>query len=108
MRIATFNTENLFSRAKVLNFRNNAEGDKILKQIADLQTELEKKVYDKTAILKLYNVLKDYIEIQENRGKLFKRQLFAIKGVQANGVDDWDGTICFKREKIIFIKISRH
>ena len=99
MRIATFNTENLFSRAKVLNFRNNAEGDKILKQIAGLQAELEKKVYDKAAILKLYNQLKNYIEIQENRGKLFKRQLFAIKGVQANGVDDWDGTICFKREK---------
>jgi endonuclease/exonuclease/phosphatase family metal-dependent hydrolase len=99
MRIATFNTENLFSRAKVLNFRNNADGDKILKQIADLQAELEKKVYDKTAILKLYNSLKDYIEIQENRGKLFKRKLFAIKGVEANGVDDWDGSICFKREK---------
>lgn len=99
MRIATFNTENLFSRAKVLNFRNNAEGDKILKQVADLQAELEKQVYDKPAILKKYNALKDFIEIQENRGKLFKRKLFAIKGVEANGADDWDGSICFKREK---------
>ncbi len=99
MRIATFNTENLFSRARVLNFINNADGDKTLKQIADLQTELAKKVYDKAAILKLYNSLKQYIEIQENRGKLFKRQSFAIKGVQANGVDDWDGSIQFKREK---------
>jgi hypothetical protein len=42
MRIATFNTENLFSRAKVLNFKKNADGDKTLKQIADLQTELRK------------------------------------------------------------------
>ena len=99
MRIATFNTENLFSRARVLNFKNNADGDKILKKIADLQTELEKKVYDKPAILTLYNSLKDFIEIAENRGKLFKRKLFAIKGVAANGVDDWDGTILFKREK---------
>jgi endonuclease/exonuclease/phosphatase family metal-dependent hydrolase len=99
MRIAIFNTENLFSRAKVLNFRNNAEGDKILIQIADLQAELEKKIYDKAAILKKYNALKDFIEIQENRGKLFKRKLFAIKGVQANSVDDWDGSIQFKREK---------
>jgi endonuclease/exonuclease/phosphatase family metal-dependent hydrolase len=99
MRIATFNTENLFSRAKVLNFKKNADGDKTLKQIADLQTELEKPVYDKPAILKLYNSLKEYIDIQENRGKLFKRQLFAIKGVAANGAQDWDGSICFKREK---------
>jgi hypothetical protein len=43
--------------------------------------------------------LKEYIDIQENRGKLFKRQLFAIKGVAANGAQDWDGSICFKREK---------
>jgi len=99
MRIATFNTENLFSRAKVLNFKNNAEGDKILKKIGELQDELEKQVYDKPRILALYNSLKEYIEISEERGKLFKRSLSAIKGVAANGVADWDGTIKFKREK---------
>lgn len=99
MRIATFNTENLFSRAKVLNFRDNKEGDKILKKVAELQAELANKVYNKAKILKLYKDLKEYIEISEERGKLFKRQLFAIKGVAANGVDDWDGTIKFKREK---------
>lgn len=99
MRIATFNAENLFSRAKVLNFKNNAEGDKLLAKIGELQDELKKPVYNKPKILSLYNSLKDYIEISEERGKLFKRQLFAIKGVAANGVDDWDGTIEFKREK---------
>ncbi len=99
MRIATFNSENLFSRAKVLNFKNNADGDKLLAKIGELQGELKNKVYNKARILSLYNSLKDYIEISEERGKLFKRQLFAIKGVAANGVDDWDGTIEFKREK---------
>ena len=99
MRIATFNTENLFSRAKVLNFKNNADGDKLLAKISELQAELKKKAYNKPRILSLYNSLKDYIEISEERGKLFKRQLSAIKGVSANGVDDWDGTIEFKREK---------
>ena len=99
MRIATFNTENLFSRAKVLNFKNNTEGDKILKKIGDLQAELDKTVYNKPRIMALYNELKEYIEISEERGKLFKRALSAIKGVAANGVDDWDGTIKFKREK---------
>lgn len=71
MRIATFNTENLFTRAKVLNFKDNAEGDKILKRVAALQAELANKVYNKSKILKLYNELKDYIEISEERGKLF-------------------------------------
>lgn len=99
MRIATFNTQNLFTRAKVLNLKNNAEGDKILKKIAELQAELKKEVYDKPAILSLYKSLKDFIEISEERGKLFKRQGFAIKSVAANGVGDWDGTIEFKRDK---------
>jgi endonuclease/exonuclease/phosphatase family metal-dependent hydrolase len=99
MRIATFNAENLFTRAKVLNFKNNADGDVKLKQIAELQAELNKPVYNKQKILTLYNTLKDFIEIAEERGKLFKRQGFAIKGVAAKGVDDWDGTIEFKREK---------
>jgi endonuclease/exonuclease/phosphatase family metal-dependent hydrolase len=99
MRIATFNTENLFTRARVLNFKDSAEGDKILKKIADLQAELQKKVYDKPKILALYNELKEFIEISEERGKLFKRSLSAIKAVAANGVDDWDGTIQFKRAK---------
>ncbi len=99
MRISTFNTENLFTRAKVLNLKSNAEADKLLKKIADLQAELKKKEYDKPAILALYKSLKEYIDISEERGKLFKRQGFAIKGVAANGVDDWDGTIDFKRDK---------
>ena len=99
MRIATFNTENLFSRAIVLTFKDNADGDKILNRIGELQGELNKQVYDKPKILSLYNSLKEYIEIAEDRGKLFKRQLFAIKGVAANGVQDWDGSIQFKRAK---------
>ncbi|MBP6024365.1 endonuclease/exonuclease/phosphatase family protein [Ferruginibacter sp.] len=99
MRIATFNTENLFSRAIVLTFKDNADGDKILNRIGELQGELNKQVYDKPKILSLYNSLKEFIEIAEDRGKLFKRQLFAIKGVAANGVQDWDGSIQFKRAK---------
>lgn len=99
MRIATFNTENLFSRARVLNFKNNADGDKLLNKISELQAELNKKEYNKPKILSLYNSLKDYIEITEDRGKLFRRQLFAVKGIAANGVDDWDGSIEFKRAK---------
>ena len=50
MRIATFNTENLFSRAIVLTFKDNADGDKILNKIGELQGELNKQVYDKPKI----------------------------------------------------------
>lgn len=98
MRIATFNGENLFTRAKVLNFKNNADGDFYLQKISLLQSELEKKIYDQPKILSLYKEVKDYIDIAEDRGKLFKHSGFKITGVVAKGVDDWDGSIVFKRE----------
>ena len=96
VRVATFNVENLFSRAKVLNFKNNLEGDQLLFKINELKKELSKLTYDKPKILKLYNELKDYISISETREKLFDR--YKTK-VVANGVNDWDGFISFKREK---------
>ncbi len=37
LRIASFNVENLFARAKVLNFRDNSDGTAKLRQIADFQ-----------------------------------------------------------------------
>ena len=100
MRIASFNTENLFSRAKVLNFRNNDEGNIQLAKIAALQKLLKAKTYtNKTAIFNKYKALKDFIEITEDRGKLFKKSGSAKIGIKANGADEWDGTILFKRDK---------
>lgn len=100
MRIASFNVENLFSRAKVLNFRDNTLGTDLLAKIGELKELLKAKVYtNKTQIFNKYMGLKDFIEISEDRGKLFKKSGSAIVGIKANGVDDWDGTILFKRDK---------
>lgn len=55
---------------------------------------------DKKEITRLYNnELKQYIEVREDRGKLFRRRGRAVTGVAANGLNDWDGTIEFKRAK---------
>ena len=100
MRIASFNVENLFSRAKVLNFRDNALGSAQLAKIAELQDLLKEKVYtNKTQIFNRYDALKEFIDITEDRGKLFKKSGVAKVGIKANGADDWDGTIDFKRDK---------
>ena len=100
-KIATFNVENLFSRAKVFNFRDHSVADEILGKIDLFRRLLKKDSYtadDKQQILELYNGdLKPYIEVTEDRGKLFKRQGWAVVGVAADGVGDWDGTIEFKR-----------
>lgn len=97
LRVATFNVENLFTRAKALNFVDNAAGDAILKRIDDLRVELRRKQYDAPTIISLYDQLKEYIEIVEVRGKLFKGQ--SRKALSAKGVDDWRGHIAFKRAK---------
>ncbi len=95
LRIASFNVENLFGRSKVFNFRDQSDGDKVLEKIDEFQKLLKKSTYtanDKTKILTLYKEdLKPYIEVREDRGKLFERKGNAVTGVKAKGVDDWDG-----------------
>jgi endonuclease/exonuclease/phosphatase family metal-dependent hydrolase len=98
IRLATFNVENLFDRARVLNLRDNAQGDKAISVIRDLETELSKTAYDKAKILQLYKSVSKYVEVVEVREKLFKRKLNTIVGVAADGVDDWQGWIEFKRD----------
>jgi len=107
-RIASFNVENLFSRAKVFNFHDHNKGDEILQKTDELRKLLEKQNYDpndRKLILDLYNELKTYIEIREDRRKLFKKKNNAIIGIEATGVDDWDGTIEFKQSR--FSEVAR-
>jgi endonuclease/exonuclease/phosphatase family metal-dependent hydrolase len=105
-KIATFNAENLFRRAKVFNFADRTEGDEILAKVDKLRSELGENVYNRENILNLYNELKDFIEINEIREKLFKRdQKFNIVGVKAKGKDDWGGFITFKTDD--FTEITR-
>ncbi len=101
LKIACMNVENLFARAKVLNLANEIEIDKYLAQIATLQKLIQKEKYteaDKKAIVKTYLALTDFISIQEDRGKLFKKHHYKITGVVASGRDDWDGQVVFKAE----------
>lgn len=96
LRVASFNVENLFSRAKLLNFEDNAEADELIVRLGELRAELSQKTYDRRKILKLYGALKAYVEVVEVRGHLFSRDK---RRVVAAGVDDWGGFIDFKRAK---------
>jgi hypothetical protein len=60
MRIASYNVENLFSRAKALNLETWAEGRDILGEYARLNTLLQNAVYsaaDRRAIIQALNAL---------------------------------------------------
>lgn len=117
IRIASFNVENLFARTKVFNFKDKSVGDTILKRIGEFRKILKKSTYsaaDKTKILNAYTKgtsgtenapLKDFINIREDRGKLWKKRGWAIVGVKASGQGDWDGTVEFKKAK--FSEIGR-
>lgn len=108
-RFASFNCENLFSRARALNLSDPTVGDKVLAYIDELDKLLRKTTYspaDKTKMLKMFqgtdvdgkgNKLSHYIDIREDQGKLWKRARFAITGVSASGKDDWNGAIEHKR-----------
>ncbi|TET65023.1 MAG: endonuclease/exonuclease/phosphatase family protein [Candidatus Aminicenantes bacterium] len=110
LRVASFNVENLFGRTKVFNFQDHSVGDQILKKIDKFRKLLDNKKYskkNKKEIVRLYKEeLKPYIEVREDRGKLFKRRGWAVTGVKAyGGAGDWDGAIKFKPAK--FSKIGR-
>lgn len=102
IKIATFNVENLFERPKVFNFKDHSIGNEIMDKISSLRSLLQNDNYTdlrKEKILKLHAELKDYIKIREDRGKLFKRQGWAVVGVKAEGANSWDGTIEYKKAK---------
>jgi len=101
-RVASFNVENLFSRASVLNLQDETVSNDALQKIDKLRNALRKEAYsnqDKEQILGLYGELKDYVLIREHRGKLLKKSGGKLQ-VVAEGVHSWDGDIEFKRAKI--------
>lgn len=102
IRIASFNSENLFSRAKVLNLPDDAVISAELEKIRELDSLLRKSAYDtaiKKRIIVLYGELREFIEIRENRGRLFSNRQFnpQTTRVTAHGAVEWDGEIAFKR-----------
>lgn len=98
-RIASFNVENLFSRARVLNLADHEKVGQLLIEISKLNALIAKPTYsaaDKAAIKQLVADLSYYIEIREDRGKL----LSLAGNVTASGRDAWDGVIELRRAGI--------
>ncbi len=111
MRIATYNVENLFTRAKALNLDSWADGRKVIEHFSEVNAVLAKPVYggaDKARILELMRLLgidkKDdggqYVALRQNRGKLVQRgKVFGVE-VAAQGRADWAGWVEMKSELV--------
>jgi endonuclease/exonuclease/phosphatase family metal-dependent hydrolase len=107
MRIASFNVENLFDRAKIMNLPDWADGKPVLDAVTDLTNLLEQPVYttaDKVRILTLLTDLglRDtdtgpYVILKRNRGALLTRRRDGTVAVTAGGRNDWIGWVELRR-----------
>ena len=104
-RLATYNVENLFGRAKVLNFAKYETGDEKLKEIGELQSILEKSRYseaDQKRAGELYKELRSFIGFNILRSS-FGFNLFSRRGRTYRLIPDrrsqWRGFITFDRDR---------
>jgi endonuclease/exonuclease/phosphatase family metal-dependent hydrolase len=109
MRLASFNVENMFRRARVMNLETWSDGKKILNEYSRLSTLLQKPVYTaatKTAILVSLEKLglktsndSKFVLLRENHGHLLKRPTSGPE-VVAGGRADWIGWLELKTEAV--------
>ncbi len=102
LRAATFNMENLLNRARVLNLDDAPTASAVLDEVGKLEKLLRKNTYaaaDKAEILSITKAQSKYIEIREDRGKLFSGTGANMK-VSAAGAKAWDGAVEFKRADV--------
>lgn len=110
MRIATYNVENLFDRARVMNQQDWAEGREVLNDFAALNRLLGKLTYsaaDKTKMATLMARLGlkksdqgKFVILRRNRGKLLKRPKSGEIEIVAKGRADWAGSLELIEEPI--------
>src|SRR5215213_2229002 len=112
IRIATYNLNNLFERAKILDLDSSADFSaktkEVLTDVSRLCTLLEKKSYEgntgdeiKTLLSKYFINDKfkkeNYFTINEIRGKLFSITKTKKIELKAKGKDDWLGFVAFTK-----------
>ncbi len=110
MRIASFNIENFFLRARAMNLATWADGKEILNKYTQLNRLLQKLKYsatDKKQILKLIDKLglnksdkSEFVELRQNKGKLLKRPKSAPPEIVADGRDSWIGWLELRTEAV--------
>lgn len=110
MRLATYNVENLFTRARALNLDTWTEGKLILEAYAEMNGLLEEAVYTDAAKARMLELMKrlgidrrnesKFAELRENRGRLVKRQLAGGPQIVAEGRGSWVGWVELRTEII--------
>jgi endonuclease/exonuclease/phosphatase family metal-dependent hydrolase len=111
MRLASYNVENLFNRAKIMNSTGNwAAGKAVLEGFAELNSLLGAPTYSmaaKTRMISLFDALGlaasdtgDYVILRRNRGALLKRPRGGGIEIVAEGRVDWVGSLDLIEEPV--------
>lgn len=110
IRVAAFNVENLFERAKAMNLATWADGRQILDLYAALNKLLQKTTYttaDKARIGEMLVELglersdtSEFVQLRQNRGRLVKRPRGGGLEIVATGRRDWIGWIELRTEMV--------
>jgi endonuclease/exonuclease/phosphatase family metal-dependent hydrolase len=110
MKVASFNVENMFSRAKALNQETWEDGKEVLESYSELTLLLEKATYDSKDVKRILELLlamglahKDdgeFAVLRRPRGQLVSRHRDGSVEVVAKGRGDWIGWIELKREAV--------
>lgn len=102
MRLATFNVENLFDRAAVLNLPTWKEGRPVLEDFSRLMALIGKETYPKADRDKMLEIMgrnpgllttgkSRYIRLREVRGKLIKKKRGGPYEIAVGGRGEWVG-----------------
>ncbi|HEX5652827.1 MAG TPA: endonuclease/exonuclease/phosphatase family protein [Chitinophagaceae bacterium] len=102
MKIAAYNVENLFDRAKAFN-EESAEAQQVVKQEAELNALFEKADYTNATKKKMLDLLKalgilktdmgPFVILRKIRGQFIKRPQSGPVEIVANGRADWVGWV---------------
>ena len=108
MRIATFNVENLFVRARALNLEGWSQSKVILERFVALSELIEEPAYTPPIQARMVELLKElgidkkndsrFVSLRENRGQFVRYSTFAGTRIVARGRDDWSGGLELRTE----------
>jgi endonuclease/exonuclease/phosphatase family metal-dependent hydrolase len=110
MRLAVYNVENLFDRARVMNLATWSEGRPILEKYAELNQLLGEPQYTATMKQRMVRLLRElglersdtarFVILRRNRGKLLKRPQSGGVEITADGRADWAGSLELRDEPV--------
>jgi endonuclease/exonuclease/phosphatase family metal-dependent hydrolase len=110
MRLASFNVENLFDRAKAMNLESWQQGRPVLEKFAELNELLGEIAYTTAAKQRMTKLLIDlgleksdtgpFVILRRNRGNLLRRPKVGGLEITANGRADWVGSLELRDEPI--------